>query len=115
MKLIVAGSRHLTEKDIPKNVPQLVKDKWGETPKLIIHGGCRGPDVLISKQFSIPHKVFKPDWNKYGRAAGPIRNEQMAQEGTHLFIVWDGKSRGSASMIREMSKLNKPVYSFKVM
>ena len=41
---------------------------------------------------------------KYGKAAGPIRNKQMAefasQQTGMLIAFWDGKSRGTGSMIR---------------
>ena len=26
-------------------------------------------------EYNIPHKVFPPDWDEYGKAAGPIRND----------------------------------------
>jgi hypothetical protein len=34
----------------------------------------------------------------------------MAEYADALILVWDGKSRGSASMKREMEKLGKPIY-----
>lgn len=43
--------------------------------------------------------TFPADWNKHGRAAGPIRNEEMAQYADALIAFWDGKSRGTKSMI----------------
>lgn len=37
---------------------------------------------------------------KHGRAAGPIRNQQMAERADALVAVWDGASRGTGDMLR---------------
>ena len=55
-------------------------------------------------------KTFLPDWKTKGRAAGPIRNKEMAIYADILLLIWDGKSRGSKSMKDEMLKLQKPIY-----
>lgn len=46
---------------------------------------------------------FPAEWKRYGRAAGMIRNQQMAWYATHLIAFWDGQSSGTRSMI-EMAK-----------
>lgn len=58
----------------------------------------------------VPVKTFRADWKKHGKAAGPIRNREMAQYADALLLIWDGTSRGSKNMKEEMLKLNKPVY-----
>ena len=54
-----------------------------------------GPSLKVS--------VFKPDWEKYGRGAGPVRNKEMykyALEDEPMVIAfWDGESKGTKSMI----------------
>ena len=54
--------------------------------------------------------MFNADWNKHGRAAGPMRNKQMADYADVLIAVWDGQSKGTKNMIDQMNKLNKPVF-----
>ena len=54
--------------------------------------------------------LFDADWETHGKAAGPIRNAQMAKYADALLLIWDWKSKGSANMKQEMFKLNKPVY-----
>jgi hypothetical protein len=49
----------------------------------------------------LKHMLFKADWDKHGKAAGPIRNQQMAQEADGLIAFWDGKSRGTKDMIQK--------------
>ncbi|MGK9452638.1 hypothetical protein ACSSZE_15475 [Acidithiobacillus caldus] len=38
-------------------------------------------------------------WNRYGKAAGPIRNQWMSWYSTHLLAFWDGQSPGTRQMI----------------
>ena len=46
-----------------------------------------------------PIKQFPADWDTHGRSAGYKRNIQMGHYGTHLLAFWDGKSKGTGSMI----------------
>lgn len=67
----------------------------------VVSGGCRGIDregVSVAGLHDIPISVFPADWKKHGRAAGPIRNKEMACYADSLILIWDGKSRGSNSM-----------------
>ena len=52
----------------------------------------------------IPVKEYPADWQKHGRAAGPIRNQQMLDEGKpDLVVAFDG-GRGTADMIARAEK-----------
>ena len=44
--------------------------------------------------------VFHADRAKYGRAAGPIRNQQMLDEGRPTLVVAFPDGRGTADMVR---------------
>ena len=55
-------------------------------------------------ELSIPIKQFIPDWDKYGKSAGMIRNKQMAEYATELLLIWVGESKGSAHMKKEAEK-----------
>ena len=106
MNLIIAGCRDFTDRNfIYEEIDSFIK-VYGE-PDCIIEGGATGVDRIsgeYAKEHNISLRIFKADWNKYGRAAGPIRNEEMAKHGTHLLAFWDCKSRGTKNMI-EMAKL----------
>jgi len=74
---------------------------------LLIHGGARGADFMAGKfaeWAGIPVKEYHADWQKHGRAAGPIRNQQMLDEGKpDLVVAFDG-GRGTADMIARAEK-----------
>ena len=44
---------------------------------------------------------FKADWDKFGRAAGPIRNAQMLREGKPDLVVAFPGGRGTANMVAQ--------------
>ena len=110
MKLIIAGSRTLNPsvKDIGE---QVSKFYIGITE--VVSGGADGVDSC-GEEYALaadqPLKIFKADWSKYGKAAGPIRNKQMAEYADALLLIWDGKSKGSANMKQNMEDLGKKVY-----
>ncbi len=79
----------------------------------IVSGNAFGPDHLgeiIASLFYIPVKKFPADWKTHGKAAGMIRNREMAEHADELYLVWDGKSSGSRNMKEEMIKREKPVH-----
>lgn len=111
MRVIIAGSRHIDDYDlivetIEKNG---LKDKITE----VVSGGAAGVDyngqvwALIN---GIPIKLFRPDWDLYGKAAGPIRNQEMAKYADALILIWDGESRGSLSMKLFAKDRKIPIY-----
>lgn len=99
MILIVAGSRTFENDDVVFGC----LDRLSADIDMIIHGGCpTGPDAIADAwAWRCEHEVkrFPADWKKHGRAAGPIRNREMAKFGTHLLAFWDGNSPGTKSMI----------------
>lgn len=119
MKIIVVGSRNLAlSHDCLNSLLCAIEDIRGTSIKEIVSGGAQGIDSL-AKAFAtecvkLPFKECLADWSTHGKAAGPIRNRQMALYGDVLLAIWDGKSRGTANMIAEMGRLNKPVYTFKL-
>ena len=69
----------------------------------IISGTARGADRLgerYAKEFGIELSKKPADWDKYSKAAGYIRNTEMAKEADALIAFWDGNSRGTMRMIK---------------
>lgn len=112
MKLIVAGSRYLKRTKF-SFVKECVNLFGIEGITEIVSGGASGVDeagAIFGTDSELKVTYVWPDWTQHGKAAGPIRNKQMAEYADELLLIWDGKSKGSTSMKNEMSKLNKPVY-----
>jgi hypothetical protein len=81
--------------------------------KEVVSGHAAGADRLgerWAKEHDIPVKLFLPNWEMYGKKAGPIRNAKMAEYGWYCMLFWDGKSRGSKNMMKCMHDLGKPCY-----
>lgn len=83
MRVLVCGDRNWKRMDVvERELKKLPKDT------IIIHGAARGADTLagfvadrIGLKVINDGKGFPAKWNIYGRAAGPIRNQQMLDEG----------------------------------
>jgi len=109
-RIIIAGSRKYN--DYHRMLEKL--DNLGIhlintiDPIEIVSGHAPGADTLgerFAKAYDYPLKIFPADWEKYGRAAGPIRNEQMAKYAAEadrgMLIAFPiGESRGTRNMIK---------------
>lgn len=118
MKVLICGSRNL----VPSYslLDKLIKE-LEETMELkvteIIEGGASGVDIRAGEYARLRgYKLteMKADWNKYGRAAGPIRNSEMVKLCDSAIAIWDGESRGTLDSITKLEKSNKMVIVHKL-
>ena len=107
MKVIVAGGR---------NVPEILGET-GARKKVyasiksfltiysideIVSGTARGVDRLgekWAKDNGVKLTRMPADWDEYGKRAGYLRNEEMAEYADAVILVWDGKSKGTGHML----------------
>ena len=101
MKIIIAGGRNFTNyKKLCKVCDNILQD---QTNVEIVSGAYyKGADKLgeqyaTEKGFRLTK--FPADWNRFGKAAGPKRNQAMANYSDALIVFWDGKSKGTKNMI----------------
>jgi len=109
MKVIIAGGRDYHEYD---TLLEAIKDS-GFDITTVISGGAKGVDALgeqYAEGMNIPLNVYHADWERNGRAAGPIRHRMMADNGDALIAISDGESRGTKNMIETATKLGLLVY-----
>ncbi len=69
---------------------------------VIVSGTARGADTLgerYAQERGYSIEQYPADWEHAGKAAGFIRNAQMASVADALIAFWDGQSRGTAHMI----------------
>ncbi len=79
----------------------------------IISGGAAGADKMaetIAEHLGVKMTVFKPDWEKYGKRAGFLRNEDIIKASTHVLACWDGISRGTGNSLGIAKRLKKPTF-----
>lgn len=114
IKVIVAGSRTADNFElVEKSLMMYFKEhKLHRADVEIISGTARGADQLgeqFADKYNLKLTKFPADWNKYGKSAGYIRNEQMAKYAAQngiLFAFWDGQSKGTNHMINLAKKYN---------
>lgn len=113
MKTIIAGSRGIT--DYLTVLKAIEQSEFPVTE--IVSGSARGVDALgerFATEEKLPLYIFPADWNRYGKRAGYIRNELMAENADALIAVWDGKSRGTKNMIDIAGNKGLKVFVYRV-
>lgn len=103
MRVIVAGGRNYNDYDnVKANLDRLFKN-LNKEKLIIVSGGATGADAMgerYAKENGYKLEKFPADWSRWGNAAGPIRNREMAQVANACVCFHDGKSRGTADMIK---------------
>ena len=110
MKTIIAGSRTIFDYALVKKA---IEDSGFEITEVVC-GCAKGIDTLGEQwavENSIPVKYFPADWKRYGRAAGHIRNEEMARYADALIAIWDGNSLGTKNMVQNAAMHELKIYA----
>jgi YspA, cpYpsA-related SLOG family len=78
VKVLVCGSREwLSQAAIERELSKLPEES------IIVHGACRGADNIagfVGKALGFEVRPYPAQWGRYGRGAGPVRNQQMLDE-----------------------------------
>lgn len=107
-RIIICGSRGWTDR-------KRIEDRLFDLPveAVIVHGAARGVDRIAHQEAEKAGFVLEPhpaDWERHGKAAGFIRNEEMASLGADLLIAfWDGRSRGTLDMMERGAAHGIPI------
>lgn len=104
IRLIIAGPRDYYDQEKVFRDIHTFQGKFGIDE--IIFGGASGVDTLAEEYanlYQIPFKLFPADWEKYGKAAGPIRNRKMAEYANAL-LAFDKGTKGTRNMIQMARK-----------
>ena len=117
-KVIIAGGRDFDDYELLKSTclkvlrTALKRYRKRIEDLYILEGDCKGADKL-AKRFAIEmdtlHAIYPAQWHLHGKAAGPIRNRQMAENADALIAFWDGASPGTANMIKVAKELGLEV------
>lgn len=112
MKIAVVGSREFKDSQFVKDT--VITTFYLNAPLTgyeFVSGGARGVDTWAEEcitHHTIKH-IFKPDWDKYGKRAGFLRNELIINEADKVIAFWDGQSKGTKHSIDLAIKTGKPI------
>lgn len=112
MKLAIIGSRTATDYEVLKRaISMIYEDRDGIVQVTeVISGGARGADSLgarWAKEHEVKLTEFLPDWEKHGKRAGFIRNEDIIAAADVVLAIWDGLSKGTANSLSIAKRLKK--------
>lgn len=102
MKVLVCGGRDYNDYGNVKAHLDALHDMEPITE--IIHGGASGADTLAglwATQNNVKLNIFPAEWEKHGRAAGPIRNTIMLEVGKPELVLAFRGGRGTANMVKQ--------------
>lgn len=98
-RILVTGSRHFQPYN-PHNY-QLMHQALSTTAKklyaagasdiTVIHGGASGADTLadiVASNLGFTIERYPAEWHRYGKKAGPIRNEEMIARGANIVLAF---------------------------
>jgi predicted Rossmann-fold nucleotide-binding protein len=114
MKVLVCGGRDYH--DYARMKQELCADRWTRPITCIIEGGARGADSLarlFADENGIQVMEFPALWHIHGRRAGPLRNQQMLDQGKPEVVVAFPGGRGTADMVRRAKLAKIPVVEVK--
>lgn len=117
MRILITGSRKWTDYTTIFNALEKYNhNHTANDPVIVISGNAKGADTLAEKaarNLKYRLELYPADWNKYGKAAGMIRNRQMIQTGIDICLAFPTKeSIGTWGCMREAKKAGIPVYQF---
>ena len=124
MIAIVCGSRKFHNYNYLKDCLDSVLDEDDQ----IVTGGAKGTDIMAETYaiFEMDNraKIFRPDWDTWGKIAGPMRNQEMAGYARRAMINGEsaiciaflpkrGKSNGTQDMIKKARNADIEVLIFR--
>ena len=104
MKVAIVGSRELINLDIASHIEAKVTE--------IVSGGAVGVDSCASEYAAkngLKLTEFLPQYERYGGAAPIVRNREIVDYADHILVFWNGRSKGTLSVINYAKKKEKSI------
>lgn len=111
MRMLVCGGRDYDDRDHVWNTLCRIDAERGPI-SVVVHGCATGADnegMLWAQALDRKHAPFQADWRLHGKAAGPLRNQRMIDEGRPSLVVAFPGGRGTADMVRRAKAAKIPV------
>ena len=102
-RVIIAGSRSFNDYTLLReHCLSVLQEKMKTHRVIIVSGHARGADSLgerFANELGLPFELHPAKWRLLGKAAGMVRNAEMAKCSDALIAFWDGESRGTRHTI----------------
>lgn len=105
MRIAIVGSRDYLNLDEVRDYVNSLPDDT-----IIITGGAKGVDKaaeLAACARGLTVVIHEAEWNKHGKAAGPIRNTVIVNDCDKLVAFWDEQTPGTKDSISKAAKAGK--------
>ncbi len=117
-RIVIAGCRDYNNyNEAKKYISYYLNDIRKQNNIVILSGCATGADALgerYAKENGFKVEKYPANWEKYGKYAGPKRNKEMAKNCDYVICFWDGKSKGTKSMINLAKEYKKPIRIIKI-
>ncbi len=117
-RIVIAGCRDYNNyNEAKKYISYYLSDIRKQNNIVILSGCATGADALgerYAKENGFKVEKHPANWEKYGKYAGPKRNKEMAKNCDYVICFWDGKSKGTKSMITLAKEYKKPIKIIKI-
>lgn len=112
MHVAVIGSRTYRDRESLFRDLDRAWTKWG--PFTLVSGGAAGADRLAEEwatKRGVPALIFRADWERYGRKAGPLRNRAIVLAADAVIAYWDGRSPGTRGTLEMAQAAGLPIFT----
>jgi hypothetical protein len=109
MRILVTGGRDFTDQGMLERTLQEVYE-FTDGTAVLVHGGAPGADSLAGEWWSShggTTEIHPANWEAYGKAAGPVRNQEMLDSGIDYAVVFPG-GKGTADMVKRLRHARVP-------
>lgn len=110
MRVLVCGGRNFEDRALLDRT--LDEAHLADNFEVLIHGMARGADRLAhawAERRGVKIQAFRPDWKKFGKAAGPFRNARMLKVGRPQMVIAFPGGRGTRDMVTQARAAGVPV------
>ncbi len=107
IKVLICGGRDFNDYGLLADTLVGLIGQYDPKDVTIISGHARGADKLGERFANVNEcklLIFPADWDKYRKAAGPVRNQQMIDEGKPDLVVAFPGGRGTQDMVKRAKK-----------
>ena len=113
MRVLFSGSRHFDDDQaVIKLLEKLISRVEATSQITVVHGGAAGLDSMVGVlacHVGMTVEVYYADWQRHGKAAGVIRNQEMVDLGANMLVAYPlPGGRGTQDCIRRAIKAGIP-------